>query len=182
MLVSTYIRKPLYFIDKIIINRNKILVQKLKVWNDILFFKKKNEDEFKMKRILLISIALLIFIVGVSCASAMHLDLEKGTKVIGLDGPAKEPYLGSGSTKQQSIQNQGGNSKILQGVALYEASTNSILQESDMNENLTAQETNTTLEESKKEKLEKNAELKRQNKPLLIKLPRTRNTERPDKA
>ena len=47
MQVSTYIRKPLYSIDKIIINRNKILVQKLKVWNDILFFKKKMRMNLK---------------------------------------------------------------------------------------------------------------------------------------
>ena len=33
----------------------------------------------------MISIALLIFIVGVSCASAINLDVEKGTKALGSD-------------------------------------------------------------------------------------------------
>lgn len=38
-----------------------------------------------MKKLLMIAMALFILIVGISCATAIHLDMEKNTKVIDID-------------------------------------------------------------------------------------------------
>ena len=70
----------------------------------------------------MISIGLMILIVGISCATAINLDLQKDAKIIDPDGPTKDPSSGTSFTKQEYMQNQGGNSKQLQGKAVYDFS------------------------------------------------------------